>query len=256
VTLRQFDSAGAIVTGGGRGIGRKISLRLASEGCEVFMLGRSLEPMVAVTREIEAAAGRAWCQQADVSLATDVDVAVGRAVDRWGHVDVLVNNAAIDDPTPFLEIDEADWDRVLAVDLKGPFLISQRVARSMVSAGSACAIVNVASIDAFGYNGPYTSYAAAKAGLLALTRSMAIELARHSIGVNAVSPGWTSTEMMEAVIGDATTKRLTSRFERVPIGRAVRPEEVASAVVFLASVEAAAITGTNLVVDGGTSANH
>jgi NAD(P)-dependent dehydrogenase (short-subunit alcohol dehydrogenase family) len=250
-THRRFENTHAIVTGGGRGIGRAISLRLASEGADVLMLGRTPEPLEAVAGEISEAGRVGWSLQADVSSAADVDAAVGAALERWGRLDVLVNNAAIDDPAPFLDIEEANWDRVLAVDLKGPFLLSQRVARSMVGTGSGGAIVNVASVDAFGYDGTYASYAAAKAALLSLTRSMAVELAPHEIRTNSVSPAWTATEMMEAAMGPALADRLATRFDRIPLGRAVRTDEVASAVAFLASEDAAGITGANLVVDGG-----
>lgn len=251
----RFEDARVIVTGGGRGIGRRISLGLAAEGAEVLMLGRRAEPMRAVVDEVSASGGSAWFLQADVSVAGDVDAAVQAAVERWGRIDVLVNNAAIDDRAAFLEIEEADWDRVLAVDLKGPFLLGQRVAQHMAQAGTGGAIVNVASVDAFGYDGPYISYAAAKAGLLALTRCMAVELAPHGIRANAVSPAWTATEMMESVMGQALTDRLATKFERLPIGRSIKPDEVASAVAFLASGDAAGITGANLVVDGGLTAN-
>lgn len=144
-TDRRFENTHAIVTGGGRGIGRAISLRLASEGADVLLLGRTLEPLQAVAREISDSGGTAWFLRADVSAAADVDAAVGAALERWGRFDVLVNNAAIDDQAPFLDIEEADWDRVIAVDLKGPFLLSQRVARSMVRTASGGAILNVAS---------------------------------------------------------------------------------------------------------------
>jgi NAD(P)-dependent dehydrogenase (short-subunit alcohol dehydrogenase family) len=250
-THRRFENTHAIVTGGGRGIGRAISLRLASEGADVLLLGRTPEPLRTVAGEIAGVGGMAWFFQTDVSESADVDAAIGTALERWGRLDVLVNNAAIDDPAPFLDIEEANWDRVLAVDLKGPFLLSQRVARSMVRTGSGGAIVNVASVDAFGYDGPYASYSAAKAALLSLTRSMAVELARHEIRTNSVSPAWTATEMMEVTMGPALADRLATRFDRLPLGRAIRPDEVASAVAFLASADAAGITGANLVVDGG-----
>jgi NAD(P)-dependent dehydrogenase (short-subunit alcohol dehydrogenase family) len=251
----RFTGSTVIVTGGGRGIGRAISERLAGEGAEILLVGRTIEPMERTVSSLGAAGGRAWFVRADLERPEDIAAVRDAAMARWGRVDVLVNNAAVDDRAEVVDIRVENWDHVLRVNLTAPFLLSQAVARDMVASGLGGAIVNVASVDADAYDGPYTSYAVAKAGLLALTRCMAVELAQHGIRVNAVSPGWTLTEMMGTAMGTELANRLATRFDRFPIGRAIRPEEVAAAVAYLASADATGSTGTNLVVDGGVSSN-
>jgi NAD(P)-dependent dehydrogenase (short-subunit alcohol dehydrogenase family) len=183
-----------------------------------------------------------------------VAAAGAAATDRWGHIDVLVNNAGIDDETPFLEIDHERWHAVIRTNLTGPFLMSQAVAREMAAAGGGVILHN-ASIDGSGGDGPFASYNASKAGLLGLNRTMALELAAHGIRVNAVSPGFTHTDMTERAVGPAMMAYLNGSFDRVPMKRLVRPEEVANAFVFLASDEASGITGIDLRVDCGLTAN-
>jgi NAD(P)-dependent dehydrogenase (short-subunit alcohol dehydrogenase family) len=175
-------------------------------------------------------------------------------MERWGRIDVLVNNAGIDDETPFLEIAEASWDAVITTNLKGPLLMSQRVARELAKAGGGV-ILHTASIDALGGDGSFASYNASKAALLGLNRTMALELASEGIRVNCVSPGFTHTDMTERAVGPKMMEYLTTSFERVPMRRLVRPDEIAAAFAFLASDDASAITGQNLVVDCGLTAN-
>jgi NAD(P)-dependent dehydrogenase (short-subunit alcohol dehydrogenase family) len=248
--VARFDGRTVIVTGAGRGIGRSIAQRFASEGAEVMALGRMLEPL----EETVELCGNGYAHVADVSVAEDVDAAVAAALALWKRIDVLVNNAGIDDETPFLEIEETNWDAVVATNLKGPFLVSQRVARTMVERGGGVILYN-ASIDASGGDGPFASYNASKAGLLGLNRTMALELAQHGIRVNAVSPGFTHTDMTEKAVGPKLMEFLTKDFDRVPMRRLVKPEEVAAAFAFLASDDASGITGINLTVDCGLTAN-
>jgi NAD(P)-dependent dehydrogenase (short-subunit alcohol dehydrogenase family) len=248
--VARFDGRTVIVTGAGRGIGRSIAQRFASEGAEVMALGRMLEPL----EETVELCGNGYAHVADVSVAEDVDAAIAAALARWTRIDVLVNNAGIDDETPFLEIEETNWDAVVATNLKGPFLVSQRVARTMVERGGGVILHN-ASIDASGGDGPFASYNASKAGLLGLNRTMALELAQHGIRVNAVSPGFTHTDMTEKAVGPKLMEFLTKDFDRVPMRRLVKPEEVAAAFAFLASDDASGITGINLTVDCGLTAN-
>ena len=180
--------------------------------------------------------------------------AVAAAMERWSRIDVLVNNAGIAEEVPFLEIDEASWDRVLGTNLRGAFLMAQRVAREQATTGGG-SIVHIASIDASGGDGPYASYNASKAALLGLNRTMAMELGPLGIRVNCVSPGFTHTEMTESAVPAELMDYLVNRFDRVPLRRLVQPEEIAAACAFLASDDASAITGIDLTVDCGLTAN-
>jgi NAD(P)-dependent dehydrogenase (short-subunit alcohol dehydrogenase family) len=248
--MTRFEGKGVIVTGAGRGIGRAIAERFASEGADVMCVGRTLEPL----EETVALCRRGSAHAADVSVSGDVEDVVGAALAQWGRIDVLVNNAGIDDETPFLDMEEANWDAVIATNLKGPFLMSQRVARKMAGHGGGVILHN-ASIDASGGDGAFASYNASKAGLLGLNRTMALELAEHGIRVNAVSPGFTHTDMTERAVGPKMMEYLLNDFDRVPMKRLVKPEEVAGAFAFLASDDATGITGINLTVDCGLTAN-
>jgi NAD(P)-dependent dehydrogenase (short-subunit alcohol dehydrogenase family) len=248
--MRRFEGKTVLVTGAGRGIGRAIAIRFASEGADVLCVGRTREPL----EETAAACASAWVTTGDVSRSDDVDRVVSEALDRWERIDILVNNAGIDDETPFLDMIEEDWDAVIATNLKGVFLMSQRVARSMRDAGGGVILHNI-SIDASGGDGTFASYNASKAALLGLNRTMALELAEHGIRVNGVSPGFTHTDMTEKAVGPELMEYLNGSFARVPMKRLVKPEEIAAAFAFLASDDASAITGQNLTVDCGLTAN-
>jgi len=248
--VKRFERRNAIVTGAGQGIGRAIADRLAAEGAEVMLVGRRSEPLEQAAREL----GSGWAFSADVTSSVEVDRAVAAAVERWGRIDVLVNNAGIGEEVPFLDIDEESWDRVIGTNLRGAFVMAQRVAREQVKTGGG-SIVHIASIDASGADGPDASYNASKAGLLGLNRTMALELAKHSIRVNCVSPGFTHTQMTEKAVGPRLMEYLLHSFDRVPMRRLVKPEEIAAAVAFLASDDASAITGIDLTVDCGLTAN-
>jgi NAD(P)-dependent dehydrogenase (short-subunit alcohol dehydrogenase family) len=254
MTLRRFERKNVIVTGAGQGIGRAIAQRFAAEGADVMLIGRRPDPLAETAAAIEAASGTSWVRLCDVSRADDVSAAVAAAVDRWGRIDVLVNNAGIAEERPFLEIEEDGWDTVVATNLRGAFLMARDVARQQVKTGGG-SIVHIASIDASGGDGPYASYNASKAGLLGLSRTMALELGPRGIRVNCVSPGFTHTEMTEVGVPEGMMDYLLTSFDRVPLRRLVRPDEIAAACAFLASDDASAITGIDLVVDGGLTAN-
>jgi NAD(P)-dependent dehydrogenase (short-subunit alcohol dehydrogenase family) len=251
VSAGRFAGKKVIVTGAGQGIGQATALRFAREGAEVLLVGRRREPLEETRGLIEGEGGRAWVQTADAAA---VDAVLEAARGRWQGIDVLINNAGVDDATPFLEVTEENWDQVVDTNLKGPFLMSQRVAREMVRGGGGV-ILHTASIDALGADGSYAAYNASKAGLLGLNRTMAMELAHHGIRVNCVSPGFTHTAMTAQAVGPGMLEYLTGSFERVPMRRLVKPEEVAAAFAYLASDDASGVTGTNLVVDCGTTAN-
>jgi NAD(P)-dependent dehydrogenase (short-subunit alcohol dehydrogenase family) len=173
---------------------------------------------------------------------------------RWGRIDVLVNNAGIQYLRHFLEISENEWDSVLDTNLKGPFLFGQSVAREMITTGGG-SIIHNASIDASAAEPDFASYNASKAGLQALSRTMALDLARYNIRSNTVSPGVTATDLMAVEVGPQMMEYLLHSFERVPMRRLMTTEEVAAVFLFLASDEASAITGTDITVDAGLTAN-
>jgi NAD(P)-dependent dehydrogenase (short-subunit alcohol dehydrogenase family) len=250
----RLEGKTAIVTGGNRGIGRAIVDRFAAEGAEVMVVGRNETTIDATVAAVEQANGRAFGLAADVTRDGDLDRIAATATERWDAIDVLVNNAGIGYEQPFLEIPRKQWDEVVATNLRAPFVLSQLVAREMAKAGCGV-ILHIASIDASGGDGPYASYNASKAGLLGLNRTMALELGPLGIRVNCVSPGFTHTDMTEEAVPPELMDYLVNRFDRVPLRRLVRPEEIAAACAYLASEDASGVTGIDLTVDAGLTAN-
>jgi NAD(P)-dependent dehydrogenase (short-subunit alcohol dehydrogenase family) len=254
VTANRFDGKTVVLAGGGRGIGEAAARRLALEGADVLLVARTGSEVDAVADDITRSGGRAWARAADVSAPQAVDEVVAAARERWGHIDVLVNCAGVDHDCAFLDFPDDEWQRVIGVNLTGSFLMAQRVARVMAETGGG-AIVHISSIDAYGADGNQVAYNASKAGLLGLNRTMATELARHGIRSNVVSPGYTATPLTRQYVGEAMYEYMTKDFDRIPQQRMATPEEIAAAILFLASDDAGAITGSELIVDGGTTAN-
>jgi NAD(P)-dependent dehydrogenase (short-subunit alcohol dehydrogenase family) len=233
-------------------MGRAIAEAFARAGATVALWGRTLASVEAAAAAIGQGSFAVDC---DVASPASIASAFEATLARAGRTDILVNNAGISgEAAPFLDTTEAQWDEMLSLNLKSPMIAIQLAARHMAQRGSGVIIHN-ASIAAAGVDGPFAHYSASKAGLLALMRSMAVELAPHGIRVNAVSPGYTCTDMTMQFFPPAQAEFLTSRFVRAPIKRIVEAAEVANAFVFLASNAASGITGTNLVVDGGLTAN-
>jgi NAD(P)-dependent dehydrogenase (short-subunit alcohol dehydrogenase family) len=251
--MGRFDGKTAIVTGGSAGIGLAVAARLASEGADVLITGRRPGQLEAAVVDLTAQGARVHALAGDVSAPDAPARIVEAALSRWSRIDVLVNNAGIGNEAAFLEIDPEVWNYDLQVMLTAPFRISQRVGREMVSTGGG-AIVNLASIDGHGADGA-ASYGVAKAGLIQLTRNIAVELAPHGIRCNSVSPGYVVTPMVTATTTPELLAQMRTSFDRVPLGRTLTVEEVAAACAFLASDEASGITGIDLVVDGGTLAD-
>ena len=248
----------AIVTGGSLGIGKEVALQLMKDGMDVLLVGRRLEALKDAEtelRELSGGSGDVWSHAADVGSEDALDRIVEAASARWdGRIDVLVNNAGIYDDADLLTLERKTWDYVLAVNLTAPFLLTQKVGRLMVAAGTGT-IVNLASVDGHGVDGTYVAYNVSKAAVLHLSRQAAVELGPHGIRVNSVSPGYTRTPMVESALSEEALAVMDNGWDRAALRRMVTVEEVATAITFLASDRASGITGTDLVVDGGTLPN-
>jgi len=236
----------AIVTGAGRNIGEAIAKTLAAEGAMVAVVDVDKGRGDKVSAEITQAGGEAAAFVADMAAETDIANAVAAVVERWGRIDILINNAAISDNKSILDITKEQWDAVIAVTLTGPFLMSQRAARQMVAQGSSGKIVNVGSTSGFLGRSRAVAYAAAKGGVANLTRAMAVQLAPYRIRVNGVVPN---------KIGSPVGKNEFDPTRPVVnlIGRPGVPLDMARAVLFLVSDDSEFITGSMLFVDGGVS---
>jgi 3-oxoacyl-[acyl-carrier protein] reductase len=247
---QEFKGTTAIVTGSGQGIGREIALALRRAGAAVVIADWNEDKAAAVAGEIKSSGGRAIAVRTDVSNQAQVEAMVARALDAFGRIDVLVNNAGIGHVEPFLSITLEDWNHVLAVNLTGQFLCAQAVARVMLRQGGG-RIVNIASISGERGGTGRAAYGAAKAGVILLTKVMAVELAVKGIAVNAISPGPTETEQVAQCHNAATRAAYHSV---LPIRRYAQPAEIASAALFLASPAASFMSGHIMNVDGGFGA--
>jgi NAD(P)-dependent dehydrogenase (short-subunit alcohol dehydrogenase family) len=250
----RLDGKIAIVTGGARGIGRAIVEKFAAEGATVAAFDVDAPAVAALARSF-ATSGLVDGMQVDVTAEADVAAGVGRVLERHGRIDVLVNNAGTNAYFDAIRMSEAEWDRVFAVDLKGAWLCAKHVLSGMATRRSG-SIVNIASIHATRTIGGMFPYAAAKSALVGLTRSLALDYAAQGIRVNAVSPGWTRTHLVEEwfsrqpdpIAAEASILRVH------PMKRIATPMEVANLVAFVASDEASAITGAEFPVDCGLGA--
>jgi 3-oxoacyl-[acyl-carrier protein] reductase len=239
----------ALVTGGSRGIGRACSELLARAGARVAVNCHVETPWAElVARKIREAGGDAFALAADVSVRSEAEMLVDETVDRFGGIDIVVNNAGIWKRAPIDEMSDGEWHEMLAVNLTGTFHVVRAAVPAMKAAGSG-RIVNIGSTAGQRGEAFHAHYATTKGGVIALTKSLAVELAPNGITVNCVAPGWTDTDMArDALTGDDAPSILRT----IPLGRAGRPEEVAAAVVFLASDLASYITGEIVNVNGGS----
>jgi len=243
----RLDDRIALVTGGSRGIGRAIAQSLATTGATVIVNYRGNQAAADETvASIEAAGGKAVAIQADVANAEDVDRLFKEVIERFGRIDILVNNAGITRDTLMLRMKDDDWDAVMDTNLRGLFLCTRAALRPMTRARWG-RIINITSVVGLMGNAGQANYAAAKAGIIGFSKSVAREIGSRSITVNAVAPGFIDTELT-AVLGPDTREAL---IKQIPLGRLGAPEDVASLVTFLASEQAAYITGQTFNTDGG-----
>ena len=243
----NFEGKTAIVTGGSRGIGRAVCLELAKGGANVVLCYAGNEAAAQKTAEdVEAGGGKALALRCDVADAAQVESLVKTAAERFGRVDILVNNAGITRDNLLMRMSEADFDAVISANLKGAFLCMKAVSRLMLKQRYG-RIVNLSSVVALRGNAGQVNYAASKAGVIGMTKSLAKELASRGVTVNAVAPGFIETDMTAALSESARSAAQGG----IPMNRLGAPEDVARAVAFLAGDGAAYITGQVLAVDGG-----
>ncbi len=245
--MRGLEGKGILISGGTSGIGLATARRFLEEGSRVFVCGIDKAEVAAAIEELRSL-GDADGLTCDVSREKDVEQLVGVAEAALGGIDILINNAGIAHKAWFLSLSTEEWDRTMAVNLRGMFLVAQAVAKLMVERGRGV-IVNMASTNALGGEEEFAHYNASKGGVLQLTRTMAVELGPLGIRVNCLCPGFIDTPLNDAL---ATEEQMRA-YERakIPLGRRGRPQEVAAAYAFLASEEASFIHGEALVIDGG-----
>lgn len=235
-----------LITGGARGIGREIALSFAQEGAHIVIWDVNLEAATLTQKDIEALGVKAMSARVDVTIFTQVEEEINKILDKFQKLDILVNNAGITKDGLLLRMSEADWDAVISVNLKGTFNCTKAASKVMLKQKSG-KMLNIASIIGIIGNAGQANYAASKAGIIALTKTTAKELASRGICVNAVAPGFIQTEMT-AKLPQAIQEKMLAQ---IPLGRFGKPEDVAKVCLFLASREADYITGQTVIIDGG-----
>lgn len=253
--MELFDLRGklALVTGAGTGIGQQAALTLAAAGATVIVAARRLDKLEETVEKIRAAGGDAAAIALDVTDAQSISDCFARCKEEHGVLDILVNNAGIARQSYIAEHSEADWDDVLDTNLKGVMLVGQAAARDMIAAGKGGAIINIASVLGFGVAKTLAAYGAAKAGVVSLTKTMALEWARFGIRVNAIAPGYFLTDINRRQLADPAAKEYLSA--RIPLKRIGNLPELAGPVLLLASNAGSYMTGSTLTIDGGQLCN-
>jgi NAD(P)-dependent dehydrogenase (short-subunit alcohol dehydrogenase family) len=250
--MRGLAGKRVLVSGGSSGIGQATAQRFLEEGARVFLCGLDPDQVDGAVAGL-AAFGTVTGIAADVSREDDVTRLVTSACEALGGVDVLINNAGVAWREPFLRITAAHWDQMMAVNLRGMFLVAQAVARVLVDQGGGGVIVNMSSTNGLGGEADYAHYNATKAGVLLLTKTMAVELGPVGVRVNALCPGYIETPLNAAISADLGGKDFADAYASgsIPLGRPGRSSEVAAGYAFLASDDASFITGAEIVIDGG-----
>ncbi|WP_409341139.1 SDR family NAD(P)-dependent oxidoreductase [Paenibacillus sp. MBLB4367] len=245
----RLDGKVALVTGGTLGIGRAIALRFAQEGAKVAVSGRGREALEETAALIRQQGGEALAIEADVQHKQAVDAMFDTVLAAWGEIHVLVNNAGICSPAPFLELTEEEWERHMAINVKGTFLAAQRAAKEMVKQGTGGSIINMSSVNGIHAEGDQAHYNASKGAINLLTMSMSVELSHLGIRTNALCPGLIETRLTRPLIENGPA--IAEYLKTVPMKRVGQPEEIADAALFLASNDSRYMSGHCLVVDGG-----
>jgi NAD(P)-dependent dehydrogenase (short-subunit alcohol dehydrogenase family) len=255
----RFQDKVAVVTGGTSGIGKELATRFVAEGGSVVINGRDAAKAEAAARKIDPTGKRVALNVGDIALPATGEAVVKTAGDRFGRLDVLFNNAGVFAPKPFVEVTEAEFDRLVDIILKGTFFATQAAAKAMKASGQGGAIVQTGSMWALLAIGatPSTAYSVAKAGVHALVKNLAIELAKDKIRVNAIAPAVIETPVYDTFLTPEQVKAVLPTFNAMhPLGRNGQPADVAEALLFLASDQASFITGVVLPVDGGVMAGR
>lgn len=254
----KFENKTAIITGAGSGIGLEVAKRLHQSGANIVINGRNGEKLQAASAGIDNVGDRIRLVAADIAQPETAQQLVETAEDAFGEVDILINNAGIFEPKPFLELSEADYDRFVDIILKGKFFMAQAAAKAMIKQGGGT-IVQTGSMWALQAIGatPSAAYSAANAGVHQMVKNLAIELAQHNIRINAVAPAVVETPVYNTFMSDEQIKEVLPGFNSFhPLGRNGQPADIAEAILFLASDQASWITGTVLPVDGGVMAGR
>ncbi|MFC5401276.1 SDR family NAD(P)-dependent oxidoreductase [Cohnella soli] len=238
----------ALVTGASSGIGQAIAYRFAREGARVTVAGNEAKALAETVQTIITSGGEAIAVETDVRSKADIERMVAKAIAAFGPIDTLINSAGVCKPAPFLEIEEADWDLHLDINLKGTFLSAQAVAKEMSKRGSG-SIIHISSVNGLAAEADQVHYNASKAGINSLTMSMALELAPLGIRVNGICPGFIHTRLTKPLIDNP--QAIEPYLKTIPMGRVGLPEEIAAAALFLASDDSTYMTGHSMVVDGG-----
>lgn len=250
MTGKLFDVSGcaALVTGASSGLGQHFAMTLARAGANVALGARRLERLHALVQQIEAEGGQALAVQMDVTSQESVRDAFELAKARLGPIGIVINNAGITHSAPALEVSQEDWQAVVDTNLKGAWLVAQEAARALVAAAAGGSIINIVSVLAFRVAGHTAAYAASKAGLMQLTRTLALEWARYQIRVNAIAPGYIATDLNREFLASTAGQAM---IKRIPQRRAGTPDDLDGALLLLASDASRYMTGSVIVVDGG-----
>ncbi len=246
--MNRFVQQTVVITGASRGIGSAIAERFASEGANVVLLSIDGDELQQTSKSLAGKGYQVLPICTDVSIPQQVDEAIHQAIQSYGRIDVLANNAGIAWEEPFLDISDGHWQQIINVNLNGMFYVAQRVARQMVKQNSGN-IINMASTNGLVGEEKYAHYNASKGGVVLLTKTMALELGKFNIRVNCVCPGYIQTPMSAAIDDEAFLEHYIAN--KIPLGRAGTMDDVAGVFAFLASADAAFITGESIVVDGG-----